>query len=373
MARQLGIGLIGTGFMGKCHAMAWNSVATAFGDVKRPRLVHLAEANQELAERKASEFGFEKSTGDWTKLIADPEIDVVSVTTPNAFHAEMVLAALAAGKHVWCEKPMAPTFADAERMASAARGSGKVAVLGYNYIQNPMFRLIRDLLAEKRLGVVNHVRIEMDEDFVADPDDLFTWRNDRRSGYGALDDFAVHPLSFITTLFGAVEQVFCTMARPYADRPAAEGGRKPVETFDICNMLLEIEGGISGVLLANRSAWGRKGRIALQIFGSMGSIAYDQERMNELQLYTLDGDKETRGFRTVMTAPHHYPYGQFCPAPGHGLGFNELKVIEAREMMRLIDGGKAHIVGFEQGLAIERIVHAAARSHEARTWVNAAI
>src|ERR1700754_2473908 len=138
--KPLGIGLIGTGYMGKCHALAWNAVKAVFGDVERPRLVPLAEANAELAKSRASEFGFEKATADWRALIADPEVDVVSVTTPNQFHAEMAIAALAVGKHVWCEKPMAPAYADAERMLAAADASGKVAILGYNYIQNPVIR-----------------------------------------------------------------------------------------------------------------------------------------------------------------------------------------------------------------------------------------
>ncbi|RYE83353.1 MAG: Gfo/Idh/MocA family oxidoreductase, partial [Hyphomicrobiales bacterium] len=131
---SIGVGLIGTGYMGKCHALAWNGVRPVFGDGPRVRLVQLAEVSAELAARKAEEFGFEKATGDWRALIADPEVEVVSVTTPNAFHAEMAIAALEAGKHVWCEKPMAVALQDAERMAAAAARSGKVAVLGYNYI-----------------------------------------------------------------------------------------------------------------------------------------------------------------------------------------------------------------------------------------------
>ncbi len=139
----LRIGLVGTGYMGKCHALAWNAVASVFGDVERPHLAMLAESSQALADSKAAELGFARATGDWRLLVNDPDIDVVSITTPNAFHPDMAIAALQAGKHVWCEKPMATKLADAERMLAAARASGKVAALGYNYIQNPMIRLIR--------------------------------------------------------------------------------------------------------------------------------------------------------------------------------------------------------------------------------------
>lgn len=364
----IGVGLIGTGYMGKCHALAWNGVKPVFGDVPRPRLVCLAEASAEFAAQRAGEFGFEKSTGDWRALIADPEVEVVSVTTPNAFHAEMAIAALEAGKHVWCEKPMAVSLADADRMETAARASGKITALGYNYIQNPVIRHIGKLLAEGVIGEVNHVRFEMDEDFMADPEAPFTWKSEAASGYGALDDFGVHPLSLIHVLFGGVARVMAQLSKPHPDRPLSGGGRRAVETFDVASILFELSSGASGVMALNRSAWGRKGRIALQIFGSKGAIAYDQERMNEFQLFTATGNPAEQGFRTVLTAPVHAPYDRFIPAPGHGLGFNDLKVIECHELLEAIAGRPARIIDFAQGLGIERAVHAMARSHAEASW-----
>ncbi|WFU09955.1 Gfo/Idh/MocA family oxidoreductase [Rhizobium sp. CB3090] len=368
--KSLGVGLIGTGYMGKCHALAWNAVKTVFGDVERPRLVHLAEANADLAKARGDEFGFEKATADWRALIADPEVDVVSVTTPNQFHPEMAIAALEAGKHVWCEKPMAPAYADAERMLSAAKASGKVAILGYNYIQNPVMRHIKALIGEGAIGEVNHVRVEMDEDFMADPEGFFYWKSELASGYGALDDFAVHPLSLLWFLFGHVEAVITDMGKPYAERPLKDGGRRAVENHDLANVLMRLGGGISAVLMANRSAWGRKGRIALQIFGSKGSIVYDQERMNEFELYQADGRQTEQGFRRILAAPAHRPYDRFIPAPGHGLGFNDLKIIECRELISAISGDMASVVGFADGLRIEKSVHAMAQSFHERRWVE---
>lgn len=368
--KELGIGLIGTGYMGKCHALAWNSVASVFGDVARPRLVTLAEVNADLAAKKAGEFGFLKSTGNWRDLLADPEIDVISVTTPNAFHAEMAIAALQAGKHVWCEKPMAPKLEEAIAMEKAARDARKIAAMGYNYIQNPVIRHIRKLLEEGAIGTVNHVRVEMDEDFMADPAQLFYWKSEASSGYGALDDFAVHPLSLIYVLFGHVKSVVADLAKPYETRPVAGGGSRQVENHDIASVLMHLDSGVSAVLMANRSAWGRKGRIALQIFGSEGSILYDQERMNEFELYQASGRPEERGYRKVLTAPHHAPYDRFIPAPGHGLGFNDLKVIECRELIAAIGGDKAYLIDFEEGLRIERSVHAMAQSFAKGRWVS---
>ncbi|HWJ74434.1 MAG TPA: Gfo/Idh/MocA family oxidoreductase [Kaistia sp.] len=363
----IGVGLIGTGYMGKCHALAWNAVAPTFGDVARPRLVHLGEANAELANQKAAELGFARGSGDWRRVVEDPEVEIVSITTPNAFHAEMAIAAFEAGKHVWCEKPMATSLTDAEAMLAAARKAGTVTALGYNYIQNPAMRHMKALIAEGAIGTVNHVRFEMDEDFMADGTTPFGWKSMAASGYGALDDFGVHPLSLLAVLVGPVTEVIADLAKPYETRPVVGG--KAVETHDIANVLFRA-GDVSGSLLLNRSAWGRKGRIAVQVFGSEGTLAYDQERMNELQLYEARGAAATQGFRTILTGTAHPPYDKFIPAPGHGLGFNDLKVIEAREILNRIAGVPAHLIDFEAGFAIERAVHAMARSHAERAWIR---
>lgn len=367
----LGVGLIGSGYMGKCHALAWTSVATVFPDVERPRLVALADATPALAQQQAQAFGFCRGTGDWRELISDPALDVISIAAPNQFHAEMAVAALEAGKHVWCEKPMATSLEDATRMRDASKQSGRTAILGYNYIQNPLIRHARRLLAEGKIGTVNHIRLEMDEDFMANPSQPFYWKSERASGYGALDDFAVHPLSLLAVLHGRITAVVADMARPYPERPTTDGGFRTVENDDIAQALFRTETGASGVLMVNRAAWGRKGRIALQVFGSKGSILFDQERMNELQIYSTEDAAGLQGYRTLLAAPTHPPYRQFVPAPGHGLGFNELKVIECYELLQAISGERdAHVIDFERGLEIERVVHAMAQSTENRGWID---
>jgi predicted dehydrogenase len=366
---SIGVGLIGTGYMGKCHALAWTGVKPVFGDTPDVRLAMLCEVTEALAAKRAGEFGFARATADWRALIADPAVDVVSITTPNAFHPEMAIAALEAGKHVWCEKPMAPKLADAERMAEAARRSGKAAILGYNYIQNPAIRYIRRLIDEGALGAVNLVRIEMDEDFLADPDQPHSWRSEASAGYGALDDFGVHPLSLIATLLGRPKAAFGEMSKPYADRPH-EDGRRAVETFDFATALLRLPGGIAGTIQVNRCAWGRKGRLFLQIFGSRGAVVFDQERFNEVQVYRAEGRAADQGFRTVLMGPAHPPYDRFIVAPGHQLGFNDLKIIECRALLARIAGEPAVAIDFEEGLAIERCVHAIARASREGCWVE---
>ena len=169
-------------------------------------------------------------------------------------------------------------------------------------------------------------------------------------------------------LFGGVARVMAQLSKPYPDRPLKTGGRRAVETFDTASILIELNNGASGIMALNRSAWGRKGRIGMQVFGSKGTITYDQERMNEFGLFTASGNPAEQGFRTVLTAPVHAPYDRFIPAPGHGLGFNELKIIECHELLEAIAGKPARLISFTQGLGIERAVHAMAQSHREGSW-----
>jgi predicted dehydrogenase len=366
--RTIGVGLIGTGYMGKCHALAWTGVCAVFGDTPVVRRATLCEVEEELARRRADEFGFEASTADWRALIADPGVEVVSITTPNALHAPMAIAALEAGKHVWCEKPMAPALADAERMAAAARASGRIAILGYNYIQSPAVRFIGELLKSGAIGRLTHFRVEMDEDYMADAEAPFSWRSQASAGYGVLDDFAVHPLSLISTMIGRPSAVFGEMSKPYANRPDG-GERRAVETFDIASALLRMENGASGTIQVNRCAWGRKGRLQLQAFGAQGAIVFDQERFNEVGVYVAEGPEELQGFRQVLMGPAHPPYDRFIVAPGHQMGFNDLKIIEAHELLNRIQGKPALTIDFDAGLQIEQTIHAVARSSREGRWV----
>jgi predicted dehydrogenase len=368
---RIGVGLIGTGYMGKCHALAWTGVRAVFGDAPVVRRVALCEVEENLARRRADEFGFDTATADWKALVSNPAVDVVSITTPNALHAPMAVAALEAGKHVWCEKPMAPALADAERMAAAARASGRVAILGYNYIQSPAVRYIAKLLQKSAIGPVAQFRIEMDEDYMADAGTPFSWKSEKSAGYGALDDFAVHPMSLISTLFGAPSEAFGEMSKPFPDRPDG-GGRRAVENYDIATALLRMGDGVSGSIQVSRCAWGRKGRLQLQIFGAKGAILFDQERFNEVSVYQAEGPAEDQGFRTILMGPAHPPYQRFIVAPGHQMGFNDLKIVEAHELLNRIAGKPSLTIDFEQGLAIERAIHAIARSSQEGRWVAAA-
>lgn len=360
----LGIGLIGTGFMGKCHALAYRQAGAVFGDLPPVRLEVLCDTPAGRAEAMAAQFGFARASDDWRAVVSDPGVDVVCITTPNKLHAEMALAAIAAGKHVHCEKPLALTLADAEAMASAARAAGVRTMVGYNYTHNPAFTHAVRLVASGAIGRVVHFRGWVDEDYQADPEMPWSWRAlAAEAGLGVLGDLMCHLVSMTLRLAGPVESLVADMQTVHATRAMPDGsGRGRVENEDVASALVHFAGGFHGSLSASRSAWGRKSRLAWEVHGTEGMLTYDQERMNELRVYRNAGDPALQGFTTILTGGAHPPYGDFCPAPGHQLGFNELKVIEAGAFLREIAGGPAVGPDFAAALEIERVVHAMAEA-----------
>ncbi len=372
-ARDIGIGLIGTGFMGKCHALAYGSVKAVFGDVPTPRLELLCDVPGDKAADFAEQFGFSRSTDDWQELVRDPAVDIVCITTPNKVHKEMALAAIAAGKHVHLEKPMALTLEDARQMVKAAEAAGVKTITGYNYLHNPAISHARHLIESGAIGRVVHFRGAIDEDYQANPDLAWTWRAMRsEAGLGALGDLGCHLVSLATTLMGPIESLIADLQTVHKDRPVDETGeRKPVENEDVASALVTFAGGVQGILTTSRSAWGRKSYIGFEVHGTEGMIVFDQERMNELRLYQNRGDMAEQGFKTILTGPAHVPYGQFCPAAGHQLGFNDIKVIEVHEFLTAISENRSAYPAFRDALRFEEVIHAIAEAGECgmRVWL----
>lgn len=361
----IGVGVIGTGFMGKAHALGWrNARAVLGGTLPDVRMEMLCDTPMAKAEQMAAQFGFARATDDWRALVTDPAVDVVSITTPNNLHREMALAALEAGKHVWCEKPMALTLADAEEMEAASRAAGVVTMLGYNYIRNPAFQHAKRIIEDGRIGRVVHVRGWVDEDYQADPDLPWTWRAKLAdAGLGTLGDLGCHLVSMIVGLVGPVESLVADMQVVHETRPLADGsGRSPVENEDTATALVRFANGAHGSISTSRSAWGRKNRLDWEIHGTKGMICFAQERMNELQVYLNEGPRGEQGFRTILTGPDHPPFGAFVPAPGHQIGFNDLKVIEAAEILTAIRDGAQAYPSMTDALAFEKVIHAIAES-----------
>lgn len=369
---RIGVALIGTGFMGKCHAMAYGAVRAAYGDMPVIDRVALCDVDAAHAAACASAFGFARSTTDWRSLLADPAIDLISITSPNGLHREMAVAALEAGKHVWCEKPMALTLADAEAMAAAAgRAAGKATALGYGYLQNPALQEARRLIAEGVIGTPFDFRGSVDEDYMADPALPWSWRlRAADAGHGTLGDLTVHLVSLARCLMGEIDSLVAMVDTVHATRPRPDGAAARVENDDTAHALVRFASGARGTLASSRIAHGRKNGLRVEVHGSQGMLWLDNERMNELNLYVADGPPASRGFRRILSGPLHGDYARLCPAPGHGLGFNELKVIELAELLKAIRGQPSRSVDFAEGLRIERVIHAFAASASSGAWVR---
>ncbi|RWR05053.1 Gfo/Idh/MocA family oxidoreductase [Sinirhodobacter populi] len=354
----LGVALIGTGFMGKCHAMAWRNVATVFGGA-HPRLELLCDVPDDRARGFAAQFGFARASADWRAAVTDPAVDVVSITTPNGTHRMMAEAALVAGKHVWLEKPMALTLADARSMADlAARHPGQVTILGYNYTRSPAFRQACVLLRAGDLGTPLAFRGDYDEDYSADPELQWTWRLTlREGGLGALSDLGCHLVSQMVALMGPVAEVTAITQIAVPVRPSPDGP-KVVENEDSAFALIRFASGAQVSFATSRVARGRKCRLQWEVHCTGGSLVFDQENMNELWVHR-SGEA---GFTRHLTGPEQPDFAAFCPAPGHNFGFNEQKVIEARDLCSAIAGGPPATPDFAAGLEIERIIHAMAGS-----------
>lgn len=369
--RKLGIGLIGTGFMGRSHAMAWKSAASFSGDVQ-PVLVSVADIDSDAAQRAQQQFGFQRWTNNWQDLIHDPEIDVISITTPNRFHAEQSLAAIAAGKHVHCEKPLAPDSATAERMYRAAEQAGVVTQVGFNYIKNPLLKLARKMIAEGDLGEITGFRGIHAEDFMASPAVPWSWRVDPAGGAGAVADLGSHILSMARFLLGPVTELFADLETVITSRPESPGAtaRKAVEVDDIARLTVKFARGCRGHIEANWIASGHKMQLGFEITGTQGALIFNQERFNELQYFRFSETESTNGFITLVAGPEHYPYGLFCPAPGHQLGFNDLKTIEMLEFIHAITDGNIAGPDFKEAFEIQKLVDAAIVSSRERSWIT---
>jgi len=372
MAAAIRFGLIGSGFMGRAHSIALHSVAATFGADYAVDCVVLADTTAERARDAAPSLGFARSTGNWRELIADPKIDVVDICTPNHLHAEMALAAIAAGKHVYCEKPLALDVEESAAVVEAAKRAGICNAIGFNYICNPMVQAAREMIQAGEVGEVVAFSGHYVEDYMCDPRTPFTWRCERRlAGAGALADLGSHLINMAHVLLGPISRVNGVVRTVHKERSETATGKvRTVENEDLANALVEFESGVPGTLHISRVAAGYKCGLTVQVVGTRGTLEFNQERMNELRLYRTDDATGRRGFRTILAGPEHPDYGAFCPAPGHGLGINDLKVIEVRNLLRAIRTGTPASPDFAEGLRVQRVMTAIELAAASGGWVS---
>ncbi|MEM6373101.1 MAG: Gfo/Idh/MocA family oxidoreductase [Pseudomonadota bacterium] len=364
--RSIGIGIVGGGYMGKAHAVAFGAVGAVFDTALRPRLEMVCASTPASAERYRSAFGFARATDNWRVLVNDPKVEAVVIASPQDTHRDIALAALALGKPVLCEKPLAETPDLAREMVAAARDAGVANMTGYNYIRTPATQFARKLIADGRIGQVTSFRGEMTEDFLSDPALPASWRTSGDAN-GCMGDLAPHPINCAQALMGPIASVFAHVETVHPTR-----GGVAVTNDDQAYLTLRFASGGHGSIFTSRVATGRKMGYAYDIYGTGGAIRFDGEDQNALWLYTTDVPEAERGFRKILTGPAHPDYAAFCQGPGHGTGYQDQIIIEAKDFLHAIATGAPVWPDFQEGLAVNQVVAASLASSRAKAWMDVA-
>ncbi|MFI7449183.1 Gfo/Idh/MocA family protein [Nonomuraea sp. NPDC049714] len=371
--RTVGVGMIGYAFMGRVHSQAWRSVAAFFDVPVVPRMRVIAGRSKESTEAAAEQMGWEEAVTDWREVIGRPDVDIVDICTPGDTHAEIAIAALRAGKHVICEKPLANTVAEAQAMVQAAASATGKSMVAFNYRRVPAVALARDLVAQGRLGEIRHVRAQYLQDWIVDPEFPLVWRLQKdKAGSGALGDIGAHIIDAAEFVSGQrITGVSALTETFIKERPLAEGssglaaaggtgtstGTGTVTVDDAALFTARLSGGAVGSFEATRFATGRKNAMRIELNGSLGSLAFDFESMNEL--WFSEGG---RGFeRILVTEPDHPYVGAWWP-PGHGLGYEHTFTHEIRDFLEAIGHGTDPTPSFADGLRVQRVLAAVEQS-----------
>jgi predicted dehydrogenase len=383
---RLGVAMVGHAFMGNAHSQAWRSAPRFFDLPAEPVMQVVCGRDAGRAAEAAERLGWRDSTDDWRTVLDRDDVHVVDICTPGDTHAEIAVAALAAGKHVLCEKPLANTVAEAEAMTAAAAEAaerGGRAMVGFTYRRVPAVALAQRLVAEGRIGQIRHVRAQYLQDWIADPEAPLSWRLDKaKAGSGALGDIGAHIVDltqFITgrriaEVTGRLETF--VKERPYATEhsglsgTASTGslGRGLVTVDDAASFLATFDDGAMGVFEATRFATGRKNAIRIEVNGSRGSLAFDFEDMNVLEFLDATEPAETAGFRRILVTEPDHPYVAAWWPPGHGLGYEHGFVHQVVDLVRALAAGEQPTPTFDDGLQVQRVLDAVERSSETRSW-----
>lgn len=361
---ELRIALIGSGFMGRAHAMAFAAAARTFELGVTPVLEILADRDDAAAAEAARTLGFARSTGDWRAAVSDPAVDLVAITTPNVLHAPIALAAIAAGKAVYCEKPLAVTLDDAAAMTRAAEGAGRPTAVGFTYLFNPMISVAREIVRGGEIGEVTAFRGIHAEDFMASADAPFNWRCEPGNAGGALADIGSHCIAMARHLVGEIAAVSGQLHTVHSTRSG-----KPVEVDDQADAVIRFDNGATGSVACSWIATGRKMGLQFEITGTKGALSFTQDRLNELRIYR-PGTRGREGFLTIEAGPEHAEYGAFCPASGHQLGYNDLKTIEAKAAIDAALGRPNAAKDFRYAWTVMCVDAAIRQSHVEQRWVE---
>ena len=381
-SRHIGIGVVGFGWMGQAHSRSYRSIPTYFPDEGIvPRLVAIADTVPERVELATSNFGFESGTGDWRQLVARDDIDVVDITAPNALHQEIAEAAAAAGKHIFCEKPVGIEPAATAAIEAAARNASVITGCGFNYRWAPMVQYTRQLIDEGRFGELTHYRGRFFTMYGRDRLGLLSWRFlQDEAGYGVLSDIMSHAIDMAHYLAGPIRRVVSVKEIFVKQRPLPKPGKgthydrgapgDPTGTVtneDYVGALVEFENGVRGTLEVDRSIFGPQSSMAFELNGSRGAASWDHEKLNQLQLY-LPEEQPNDGFIEVLAGDAFPHQGNIVPGGGNSIGYEDMKIFEALEFLKSVAAGRKHRPDFGDALAVASVAAAMVRSWESERW-----
>ncbi|MHA7287778.1 Gfo/Idh/MocA family protein [Arthrobacter sp. MDT3-44] len=375
----LRVGMVGYAFMGAMHSHAWRTAPRFFDLPLQPELAVLAGRDQAAVKTAAGKLGWRDTETDWRALVERDDVDLIDICTPGDTHADIAIAALEAGKHVLCEKPLANSVEEAERMTAAARAAeanGVFAMCGFSYRRTPALTLARRLVEQGRLGTIRHIRAQYLQDWLTDENAPMTWRLDKsKSGSGALGDIGAHSIDAAQYVTGLPIQGVSGLLTTFVhERPlggtrvglggsgASDGGTGTVTVDDAAIFSARFEGGAIGVFEATRFATGRKNNMRLEVNGSLGSLAFDFENMNSLEFYDATQPPETAGFSTINVTDSVHPYtGNWWPA-GHGLGYEHGFTHQVVDLVQAIADGTTPSPSFDEALRVQKVLHAIEQS-----------
>ncbi|MFF4249892.1 Gfo/Idh/MocA family protein [Streptomyces sp. NPDC001663] len=382
MVDSLGVAVVGFGWMGRVHTQAYARVLHHYPQLGlRPELVTVAEDVPGRAEEAAAQFGFASTTRDWRDIVKDPRVRAVSITAPNFLHREIGVAMAEAGKHIWIEKPVGLSVADAQAVADAVARAGVQSAVGFNYRNAPAVEAARELIASGGIGTVTHVRVRLFSDYAAHPEGALTWRYEKeRGGSGVLGDLASHGADLARYLLGDIASLTADTAVfiPERARPTgataghtrATGGELgPVENEDYVNCLLRFASGARGVLEACRVSVGEQNNYGFEVHGTKGAVFWDFRRMNELGV-SRGTSYQDQPVSTVHVGPGDGEFAAFQPGAANAMGMDDLKVIEAHRFLRSIAEGKPYGATLPDAVRSAAALEAMVSSAESGSWVS---
>ncbi|PPA70769.1 Gfo/Idh/MocA family protein [Jeotgalibacillus proteolyticus] len=381
--KEVRIGMVGYKFMGKAHSHAYRDLPMFFPDQPRPVMKMICGRNKENVEKAAEQFGWEESSTDWQELIDNPEIDVIDINAPSNAHKEIALAAAAAGKHIFCEKPLALTLEDSREILQAAEEAGVKHMIGFNYRFAPAVLLAKKLIDEGRLGDIYHFRAGFLQDWLVDKDFPLTWRLQKEiAGSGSHGDLGAHLIDMAHFLVGDISEVIGMSETFVKERYVPENmtglsgsasrdsPKEKVTVDDATLFMARFESGVLGSFEATRYAAGHRCTNTFEINGSKGSVKFDFERMNELQVYFQDDAEDVQGFRRVLATDPAHAYADAWWPPGHTIGYEHTFIHEVVELMQAFKEDRQPTSNFTDGVKCQQVLEAVDMSIAERRWIK---